>query len=93
MAAGIAYITARKHMATDLRVVKLPAVQGRFARRYQSASDGEGGKGSEEGGGKLHVARFAWICSWIVFGLKMGVAAWTAAQRRDKLFCKEMRPK
>ena len=54
MAAGIAYITAGKRMATDLRVVKLPAVQGRFARRYNRASDREGGKGSEEGGGKLH---------------------------------------
>jgi hypothetical protein len=47
MAAGIAYITAGKRMATDLRVVKLPAVQGRFARRYQSASDD--GKGCEGG--------------------------------------------
>jgi hypothetical protein len=74
-AAGIAYITAGKCMATDLRVVKLSAVQGRFARRYNRANDGEGGKGSEEGGGKLHVAIFARICSWIVFGLKTGVAA------------------
>jgi hypothetical protein len=50
MAAGIAHVTARKRMVTDFRVVELPTVQGKFARRYGSASDdGEGGKGSEEG--------------------------------------------
>jgi hypothetical protein len=54
MAAGIAHVTARKRMAADFRVVKPPTVQGDFARRYGSASDGEGGKGSEDGG-KLHI--------------------------------------
>jgi hypothetical protein len=40
-------------MAADFRVVKFPAVQRDFTRRYGSASHGEGGKGSEKGG-KLH---------------------------------------
>jgi hypothetical protein len=48
MAAGIAHVTARERMAADFRVIKLTTVQGDFTQRYGSASDGEGGKGSEE---------------------------------------------